>query len=322
MRQFQAMLWMAIVASVLLPSASRAQVPDHLKCYKIKDSVAKATYTADLGGLAPEPGCLVKVPGKLLCVETTKTNVSPTPPGAPAGPAAGQFLCYKVKCPKGVSPVVTLVDQFGTHTVTPSAAQLLCAPAQAPPPTTTTTTNPAGTTTTTPTTTTTSTTLACGATGTPCSSNSDCCSGLCNLGAGPHVCLAAPTTTTTTSTTTTTVPCPGGGALVGGFCWYAGSVGESCDSACAGVGKTCDPATVTYAGTGGTSANCGAVVTAFGGGSVYGGDDHTCGTGAGCVAEAIPGLSSAQRCTDVPTTCSAIPPTVPGGVSQRFCACM
>ena len=27
-----------------------AQVPDHLKCYKVKDSLAKAEYTADLGG--------------------------------------------------------------------------------------------------------------------------------------------------------------------------------------------------------------------------------------------------------------------------------
>src|SRR5262249_41000158 len=85
---------------------------------------------ADLGGLAPEPGCQGQLPGKLLCVETTKTNVSPTPPGAPAGPAAGRFVCYKAKCPKGAPPVVTVTDQFGTRTVTPSAAQLLCAPMQ------------------------------------------------------------------------------------------------------------------------------------------------------------------------------------------------
>src|SRR5262249_44262118 len=133
----------------------------------------KAVYTADLGGLAPEPGCEVKVPGKLLCVETTKTNVSPTPPSAPAGPAAGQFVCYKVKCPKGAPPVVTVTDQFGTHTFTPSAAQLLCAPAQGAPPTTTTTTNPASSTTTT----------------------------LCD----PNVNPCGSTTTTTTSTTSTTL---------------------------------------------------------------------------------------------------------------------
>ena len=149
MRQFHAMFWTALVVQVLMPAAPRAQVPDHLKCYKVKESAKRAIYTADLGGLAPEQGCLVKLPGKLLCVETTKTNVSPPPPGAPAGPAAGQFVCYKVKCPKGAPPVVSVTDQFGTHTFTSSAAQLLCAPAQVASPTTTTTTNPGGTTTTT-----------------------------------------------------------------------------------------------------------------------------------------------------------------------------
>ena len=44
MRQFRAILWMAMAAQVLLPSASRAQVPDHLKCYKVKESANKAVY--------------------------------------------------------------------------------------------------------------------------------------------------------------------------------------------------------------------------------------------------------------------------------------
>jgi hypothetical protein len=36
--------------------ATVAPVDAALKCYKVKDSAAKATYTADLTGLAPEPG--------------------------------------------------------------------------------------------------------------------------------------------------------------------------------------------------------------------------------------------------------------------------
>jgi hypothetical protein len=58
------------------------------------------SYTADLNGLAPEPGCVIKMPAKYLCAQTSKTNVQPTPPGSTDGPAAGQFLCYKVKCSK------------------------------------------------------------------------------------------------------------------------------------------------------------------------------------------------------------------------------
>src|SRR5438045_4177673 len=67
-----------------------AQVPDHLECYTVKDSIAKTVYTADLAGLVPASGCTIKLPAKQLCVETTKTNVSPLPPGAEGGPSAGR----------------------------------------------------------------------------------------------------------------------------------------------------------------------------------------------------------------------------------------
>ena len=327
MRQFRAVLWMALVAQVLLPSASRAQVPDHLKCYKIKDSAKKAIYTADLGGLAPEPGCQVKLPAKLICVPTVKTNVNPTPPGAPTGPSAGQFGCYKVKCPKGVPPVVTLTDQFGSRTVQPSAAQLLCAPAQVGSPPTTTTTLAGSTTTTT-------TMPNCGAAGSPCSTNSDCCSNNCGGGA-PPTCQGSGTTTTTTTassttSTTTPAPCTSPGVLVGGFCWFRGnggggngSPGDSCDVVCADLGKTCSPATVSYAGTGGTSVNCQAVANALGFGMDWTGDLSSCGTGTGCTWSTSPDAVLAFRCTDVPTTCSALPPTPPLLANVgRFCACM
>src|SRR4029450_11441065 len=96
------------------------------------------------------------------------------------------------------------------------------------------------------------------------------------------------------------------GTCVGGFCWYM-SAGTSCDETCAAVGKTCDAATITYAGSGGTTSNCGAVLSAlvFG---VSGAVDADCtgfGAGLGCSA---PGLGSADeyvRCTDAPTTCAA-----------------
>jgi hypothetical protein len=125
----------ALLLGVLLPVLGHAQVPDHLKCYAIKDSLLSGvrnpvkSYTADLDGLAPEPGCVIKMPAKYLCVETTKANVQPTPPGSAAGPSAGQFLCYKVKCPKAALPSILENDQFGLHSVTPKSSKLVCAPA-------------------------------------------------------------------------------------------------------------------------------------------------------------------------------------------------
>ena len=65
---------------LLIPASARAQ-DDHLKCYKIRDPQPKATYAANLGGLTPEPGCVIKVPARMACVPSTKTNVQP-----PCGP--------------------------------------------------------------------------------------------------------------------------------------------------------------------------------------------------------------------------------------------
>jgi hypothetical protein len=45
--------------------------------FKAKDPLAKGTYTADLGGLTAEPGCVIKVPAKLTCVPATKSDVDP-----------------------------------------------------------------------------------------------------------------------------------------------------------------------------------------------------------------------------------------------------
>lgn len=131
-------LALLVVAFASLPALPvHAQIPDHLKCYKVKDALGRATYTADLGASSPLPadsGCVVKTPGKLLCVDTTKTNVNPPPPGAAPGNTAHRFLCYKVKCPKGALPPVPWTDQFGTRMLQPVAPNLLCAPEPAPNP--------------------------------------------------------------------------------------------------------------------------------------------------------------------------------------------
>jgi hypothetical protein len=122
-------------------------VPDHLKCYKVRDRQKKATYTANLGGLVTQTGCTIRVPAVMACVPSTKTSVAPPPPGDGGSGTPNSFFCYKVKCAKATLPTLTGADQFGSRTVTPKTARLLCAPLAGPPTTTTTTASTTTTTT-------------------------------------------------------------------------------------------------------------------------------------------------------------------------------
>ena len=167
---------LASILVVVTATAAAAATPDHLQCFKIKDTIAKTTYTADLvpsdTGFPVAPGCTVKLPAKILCVDVEKTNVAPTPPGTAAGPAAPKYLCYKVKCPKA-QPTATVQDQFGIHPITVKSTSLLCAPV--PLPTTTTTT-------------TTSTTSPCIATPEVCDGVDNDCDGFVDEGLGTISC--------------------------------------------------------------------------------------------------------------------------------------
>jgi len=143
----------ALVGAALTMALATVVHADHLECSPIKDSAPRATYTADLTGLAANPCCIVKVPAKLLCVDTTKTNVNPPPPGGgPTGGNAGKFVCYRIKCPRTAFTPVAVADQFGRvrslgrrqiprredsrrqrpqlgdRLVQPRAATMLCAP--------------------------------------------------------------------------------------------------------------------------------------------------------------------------------------------------
>jgi hypothetical protein len=183
-----------VLVGLAVPMLGHGQVADHLKCYAIKDSLRESgvnpvkTYTADLNGLVPEPGCVIKMPAKYACVDTTKANVQPTPPGAAPGPAAGQFLCYKLKCAKAGAPAVTLGDQFGTRAVTARGAKFLCAPAI-----------PATTSTTESTTTTSTTTTFCPPATAAYCGGAGCGGvlGLCNIPPGPTFGLCPQGTTCT-----------------------------------------------------------------------------------------------------------------------------
>jgi hypothetical protein len=105
------------------------------------------------------------------------------------------------------------------------------------------------------------------------------------------------------------------GSIVGGACWFLGADGESCDATCAAQGLTYDPATATYAGSGGNLANCVSVLTAVGGliGPTFGDLPGCSPQLIGCTVSMAMGYG---RCTD-PTTDG--PSAIPG--FQRACAC-
>jgi hypothetical protein len=133
--------WLAVLMAALPPAASALPL-DNLHCFKVSDPAAKTQYTADLGPGSPDfplaPGCRIKVPAKLLCIEADVDNMAPAPPGAPAGTAARPYLCYKAKCTK--APLaVPVADQFGSRTVQLKSSNLVCVPAAAAATVTTTT---------------------------------------------------------------------------------------------------------------------------------------------------------------------------------------
>ena len=69
-----------------------AQVPDHLECYTVKDSIAKTVYTADLAGLVPASGCTIKLPAKQLCGQACNVTVDCCEGVCPGGVCSGPPL--------------------------------------------------------------------------------------------------------------------------------------------------------------------------------------------------------------------------------------
>jgi hypothetical protein len=121
-----------LAALLVLSSAApaRAQATaDHLKCFKVKDPNAKTKYMADLSGVLAQSGCEFKSAAAMACVPSAAENVSPVPPGVGASGTPNTFGCYKLKCPKGVVPPLTLDDAFGSRVLDKGVAKMICAPA-------------------------------------------------------------------------------------------------------------------------------------------------------------------------------------------------
>ncbi len=127
-----------LALALSLPNVGRAgvifdpPVPDHLKCYRIKDSLPVEHYRADLANqFGLEQNCRIRTPARFLCAETVKRIQRPQPPGGgPSGTPAGHFLCYMVRCEDGPEiPEFFIEDQFGRRAITIDQERLLCAPA-------------------------------------------------------------------------------------------------------------------------------------------------------------------------------------------------
>jgi hypothetical protein len=108
------------------------------------------------------------------------------------------------------------------------------------------------------------------------------------------------------------------GILVGGAAWFLGATdGASCDAVCTANGLVYDSATLTYAGSSGTDANCAAVLNALG---IPGGVIATStGLGIGCFSVPSPPMGLAGGRDTTATTSSAGAP--PGAGVFRACAC-
>jgi hypothetical protein len=132
--------WLVLVvgATLCLTSLARAQVPDHLQCYKIKDTSIILKGTVGLTPVAPFPpsaGCKVSS-AKLYCVGSVKSpvnvlnNVTPITPNGYNGAAVTEDrICYKASCPSVVVPDETVTDQFGSHNLTKLKTGMFCTPA-------------------------------------------------------------------------------------------------------------------------------------------------------------------------------------------------
>jgi len=106
--------------------------PDHLACYKIRDSAMHAVYTAGIGGLTAQPGCMIRVPATMLCAPAMAAGMMPVPPSEGGIGKPNSFTCYKVRCPLALVAPVVVQDEFGPHVLQATTTSLLCAPNAGP----------------------------------------------------------------------------------------------------------------------------------------------------------------------------------------------
>lgn len=162
--------------------------------------------------------------------------------------------------------------------------------------------------------------LQCDASGTCVAANTGSAGGCCET-SGPQLCgmpspAVCPGTFHSDSVCLPSGECaPLCQATTGGFCWFLGDFGESCDDTCVAAGRVYDDATRTFAGSGGSNANCNAVLDDLGVSLPPVSGPCAAFGGIGCAA--VGGFGSASvHCLTPPTdSMSAFLPAV------RVCAC-
>jgi len=131
---------------LLLVGTALGQIPDHLKCYKIKDPLQlQGIVDLDSPQFGVEAGCKIGR-AKLFCVNVSKKVIQATdgatgavivPDPLTGSPVPVDQVCYPIRCNKPFPPDQDVTDQFGRRTVQKLIPQLLCGPARkgpAPPP--------------------------------------------------------------------------------------------------------------------------------------------------------------------------------------------
>ena len=143
----------AFAFGLAFATLARAQVPDHLKCYRVTDPLRlKGIVDLDSPQFGLEPGCSLSR-AILICVPVSKTVQSavdaqtgqPITPLVVAGADPGDRICYKIRCATPGPAAQEFTDQFGTRTLVEPRPRkgfkpaLVCTPAVKGAPTTTTT---------------------------------------------------------------------------------------------------------------------------------------------------------------------------------------
>ncbi len=123
--------------ALALPATGSAQNPDHLECYKIKDTFKYEAQVdlipLQLAYFPEELDCKVTVKAKEFCIPVVKELLRSDAPGTllrDGQALINDYICYKLKCEDPPDPIetITFTDQFSSRRFEKFKAKKICAP--------------------------------------------------------------------------------------------------------------------------------------------------------------------------------------------------